>query len=391
LARAVLLVNNPLTTLAGYRGLGLLGSFKRHLERISGPYDRIYLLTGDRRGFKLPDKVIHVPIRPPRMPRPLMVLYCYLVGTLKVFSLARRCSFVRADGGTIELHAVLGAKLARRPVVMSFRYFGPAYQRGRGLLGDLLASLLTVIVRFCLTKSDKVIALTRSLADLAIRMGVEPGKVLVVPILIREERFNPSAYDGEALRAQHGLKGRKVILFVGRLAREKRLDVLIRAFAELAAEDPDARLLLVGGGPGGPELRGLCEELGIADKVVFVGPVPHEKVPEFLAMADVFVLPSMVEGLPKALLEAMAMRKPIVATRAPGIMDVVRHGVEALLVDVGDVGALARAVRKLLSDKSLANRLAERARRTFERDYSYERLYRKVKPIMEKLITFSFG
>jgi len=325
------------------------------------------------------------------MPKALKILFCYLLGTLKVFSLARHCSFVRADGGTIEVHAILGAKMARKPIVISFRYFNPAYHYGRGLLEDILASLFLVIVKFCLTGSDKVIALTKSLRRIAIQLGVDPSDVIVAPILIREERFNPSAYDKEALKSKYGLRGRKVVLFVGRLSYEKNVDVLIRAFSELVKEHEEARLLLVGGGEDEPKLRELCERLRITNKVIFFGQVPHERVPELLAMADVFVLPSMAEGLPKALLEAMAMKKPIVATLAPGIADVVKPGVEALLVRVGDEEGLARAIKKVLSDAGLAERLAQRARETFEREYSYERLYEKVGPLMRKFITFSFG
>ena len=389
--KAVLLVNNPLTTLEGYRGLGLLGSFKRHLKHISKFYDKIYLLTSDRHKFELVDRVIHVPLGLPSMPKALKILFCYLLGTLKVFSLARHCSFVRADGGTIEVHAILGAKMARKPIVISFRYFNPTYHYGRGLLEDILASLFLVIVKFCLTGSDKVIALTKSLRRIAIQLGVDPSDVIVAPILIREERFNPSAYDKEALKSKYGLRGRKVVLFVGRLSYEKNVDVLIRAFSELVKEHEEARLLLVGGGEDEPKLRELCERLRITNKVIFFGQVPHERVPELLAMADVFVLPSMAEGLPKALLEAMAMKKPIVATFAPGIADVVRPGVEALLARVGDEEGLAKAMRMVLADERLAMKLAERARATFEEEYSYERLYRKIEPLMRKYITFSFG
>ena len=99
----------------------------------------------------------------------------------------------------------------------------------------------------------------------------------------------------------------------------------------------------------------------------------------------------MMEGLPKALLEAMAMRKPIVASRAPGITEVVRHGREALLVDVGDVKGLAGAIQELLTNRELAEELASRARETFERYYSYERLYPKLRPLMKKYIAVSFG
>jgi len=387
--RSVLLVSNPYTTLAGYKGVGLLESFIRYLRSVMRRYDKVYLLTMDRVRFRLSDdgRIVHVPIRPPPLPHVLKAPYCYLVGTLKVFSLARRCSFVRADGGTIELHAVLGAKLARRPLVMSFRYFGPMYQKRRGTLAGLIFSvLLSMIVSMCLRASDRVIALTETLRDLAMRMGVDERRIVVIPILMREDILRPENYDAETLRVKMGLTG-KVILFVGRLAPEKNVDVLIKAFRGVLDEFGDAWLLIVGDGPLRRRLQKLAKELGVAKRVRFTGAVPREKVPEFLAVADVFVLPSSVEGLPKALLEALAMGKPVVATIAPGIVDVVKHGREALLVPVKNVDALRKALLMVLKDEKLAKRLSENARRTFKHCYSYEELYPRLKPLIELYLT----
>ncbi len=392
--RALLLVKDPLTTLEAYEDLGFLEAYQRFLRRVAQltGYDRIYLLTTDRRRFSFEglDKVVHVPIRPPPLPRPLRVLYCYVFGTLKAISLARRCSLVRADGGTIELHAVLAAKLTGRPVFVSFRYYEPCYSYGRGLLGSLYASVVGLIIRACLTWADKVVALTELLRRLAIKLGAEPSRVITLPILMSERLLDPGAYDRDAIRVEKGLSGH-VVLFVGRLSHEKKVDTLVRAFHRIAQVLEDAQLVLVGGGPERRRLEQLCAELGIRDRVVFTGAIPRGEVIRYLAAADMFVLPSMMEGLPKALLEAMAMGKPIVATRAPGITEVVGHGREALLVEVGDVDGLANAILTVLTDEELARRLASNARRTFERYYSYERLYPKLGPLMEKYIAISFG
>ncbi|RLI13654.1 hypothetical protein DRO33_00900 [Candidatus Bathyarchaeota archaeon] len=392
--RALLIVKDPLTTLEAYEGTGFLSAYVRFLGRISelADYDKVYLLTMDRRRYRFRGlrKVIHVPIKPPRLPRPLRVLYCYVFGTLKALSLARRSALVRADGGTIELHAVMAAKLARRPVFISLRYYEPYYSYGKGLASTLYASALSLIIKACLRHADKVIALTELLRRLAIRLGAKPANVITIPILMSERLLDPDAYDRDAIRAEKGLSGR-VVLFVGRLAHEKKVDDLIRAFHEVARRLGDARLVLIGDGPGRRRLEELCSELGLEGRVLFTGAIPRREVLRYLAAADVFVLPSMMEGLPKALLEAMAMRKPIVASRAPGITEVVRHGREALLMKVGDVGGLAGAIQELLTNRELAEELASRAREMFERYYSYERLYPKLGPLMKKYIAVSFG
>jgi len=392
---SLLLVKNPLTTLEGYRSVGFLKAYEKFLKRVSEltSYQRIYLLTMDRRkySFRGLGKVEHVPIKPPPLPGPLKILYCYVFGTLKALALAKKCSLVRADGGTIELHALLAAKLTGRPLFVSFRYYGPyyVYRRG-GLLTKLLATALSLVVGLCLTRADKVIALTELLRRLAIKLGARPSRVVTIPILMSERLLDPDVYDRDSIRAERGLSG-KVVLFVGRLAPEKRVDVLLRAFKEVCRRMRNARLILLGDGPERRRLELLCSELGLESCVTFMGTVPREEVIRHLAAADVFVLPSMMEGLSKALLEAMAMRKPIVATKAPGITEVVRHGHEALLVEVGDAYALAEAICRLLSDESLARRLAAKARETFERFYSYEKLYPKLEPLMKRYITISFG
>ena len=387
--RSVLYVTNPYTTFASYKNAGMLTAFVRYLRSVARHYDKVYVLTMDRVQFKLPgdERIVHVPIKPPPLPHALKAPYCFLVGTLKALSLVKRCYFVRADGGTIELHAVLGAKLAKRPLVVSFRYFGPMYQRSKGTLsGILFSAVLTLIVTICLRAADRIIALTELLKELAVKMGVDERKIIVIPTLIREDIFKPEHYDRETLRAKMGLTG-KVIVFVGRLRPEKNVDVLIRAFKGVLNELGDVWLLIVGDGPLRPRLEALAKELNVADRVRFTGNVPREEVPKFLAVADVFVLPSSVEGLPKALLEAIAMGKPVVATIAPGIIDVVKHRREAILVPVRDAKALKRALLTVLGNEKIAKRMAENARKTFEHYYSYERLYPKLRPIIELYLT----
>jgi len=161
---------------------------------------------------------------------------------------------------------------------------------------------------------------------------------------------------------------RKIVLFAGRHDTQKRIPVLLRAFAGVLREVPEARLASAGSGPRLDEYRALAHELGIADKVAFLE--ARTDVESLLRAASVFVLPSAAEGLPNALLEALASGTPCVATDIPGTREVVAHEKEALLVPVDDAEALAAAIVRLLKDRELAGRLVsagyERIRREFD-------------------------
>jgi glycosyltransferase involved in cell wall biosynthesis len=136
------------------------------------------------------------------------------------------------------------------------------------------------------------------------------------------------------------------------------------------ASVPDTRVVFLGDGPLRPSITALAEELGIAGSVTFLGIRP---VVEILRSSDLFVLPSLWEGLPMALLEAMAARLPVIATEVAGSRQVVRDGVDGMLVPPGDATRLQDAITSMLSDDERRGRLAEAARRRVEDRYSVER------------------
>lgn len=161
-----------------------------------------------------------------------------------------------------------------------------------------------------------------------------------------------------------------VIGTAGRLCPVKAQDLLLRAAPAILRERPDARFLIVGGGPLEESLRELATRLRISGACLFVGAV--DDVHDLIAAMDVFVLTSLHEGLPMALLEAMALERPVVATAVGGVPEVVSHGVDGLLIDGGDDRALASACLTLGSDQGLAGALAARARKTVEQRFSAE-------------------
>ena len=154
--------------------------------------------------------------------------------------------------------------------------------------------------------------------------------------------------------------GCEAIGYAGRMEKVKRLDVLLRAFAQVLARRPQARLLMIGEGELRPKLEALAASLGVSHAVIWTG--FRRDIPRLLAAMDVYVQPSVNEGLPLSILEAMAAGKPIVATRVGGIVEQIEHEVTGLLVPPGSREALAQVILRLLEDKHLAERVGRQAR-----------------------------
>jgi glycosyltransferase involved in cell wall biosynthesis len=171
-------------------------------------------------------------------------------------------------------------------------------------------------------------------------------------------------------KRQPGDGGQQEILCVGALQRRKAHRVLLEAFAEVLAALPGVRLTLVGGGPERDALERRTAELGIGEAVEFAGSVGHDRVGDFYARADVFCLPSFAEGVPTVLMEAMAMEVPVVATRIMGIPELVEHERSGLLVAPARPDELADALRRLLTDRELAERLGREGRKQVSARYN---------------------
>jgi len=166
------------------------------------------------------------------------------------------------------------------------------------------------------------------------------------------------------------------------MEKVKRLDVLLRAFAQVLARHPRARLLMIGEGELRPELEALATSLGVSRAVIWPG--FRRDIPRLLAAMDVYVQPSANEGLPLSILEAMAAGKPIVATRIKGVVELIEHEVTGLLVSLGNREALVAAILRLLEDGSLAERVGRVARSRVADRFglqrmvkAYDALYRK--------------
>lgn len=162
------------------------------------------------------------------------------------------------------------------------------------------------------------------------------------------------------------------VICVSRLSYEKGIDVLLQAWHIVYAQAPQARLIIVGSGPLQPQLEQMAGALGITESVEFAG-LQHDVVAQ-LQRGRVAVLPSRIEGMPNALLEAMACSRACVATRVSGSEDLLQHEINGLLVEPEDYQSMAKELLRLLFDPALAQKYGQTARATVERSYSIERV-----------------
>jgi glycosyltransferase involved in cell wall biosynthesis len=163
----------------------------------------------------------------------------------------------------------------------------------------------------------------------------------------------------------------KNILFVGSMYPIKGVQYLITAMKNIHIEIPEARLILVGDGEERDRLAALSIKLGIQKYVQFIGKVPHETVKTFMQQADVIVLPSLSEGLPNVLLEAMACGLPIVASRVGGIPDIITNDTNGYLVEVKNIDDIANKIILLLQDDVLRKKISDN-NRDLVKKYAWE-------------------
>lgn len=181
------------------------------------------------------------------------------------------------------------------------------------------------------------------------------------------------------------------VIAPGRLVPMKGQRFLVEAAAALRRQGVRIRLVLAGHGPLGPELRDRAAALGIAEDVTLTGALEHRRMLAAIAAADIACLPSIVtpsgeqEGIPVALMEAMALGVPVVSTRTSGISELVRDGLTGLLVPPGDVGALALAIQRLVDDPGLRERLGRAGREAVERDYDLATNTGRLRELIEAL------
>jgi glycosyltransferase involved in cell wall biosynthesis len=164
---------------------------------------------------------------------------------------------------------------------------------------------------------------------------------------------------------------------------QKRLDVWLESAARIVEKNPEVRFIVVGDGPLRLKLLEKCKSLGLNDKVYFTG--LQTEIRPYLAAMDVYMMSSVFEGLPIALLEAMAFSLPVATTNAGGIRQVIRNGIEGLMCDVDQPEKLANMVLQLLDDENLRKEMGDRARLRILKSFSLDRMVEQLEVLYETL------
>ncbi len=222
---------------------------------------------------------------------------------------------------------------------------------------------------WALGAADRVIAVSADLADLAVRLGLPRERVRVIGNGVEPELFRP--LDRAACRRQLGLSDARsgagpYLLTVGTLSERKGAHLVLDAMALLAGRLPGLRYLLVGGagaeGAEGAALARRAERLGLADRVVFAGPRPPAELPAWYGAADLFVLPSALEGCPNVVVEALACGTPVVATAVGSVPQLLADPEVGTIVPRRDAEAVAAAIESALARRWDRQRVSARTR-----------------------------
>jgi glycosyltransferase involved in cell wall biosynthesis len=268
-------------------------------------------------------------------------------------------------------YALASAVLARVPATVATVQLFPPFELDRSNALQLRAIAGGI---------GRYIAVSRDIAGQLIeRMHWPERKVEVVYNAVDLDRREVAG--AAQLRAElTGGRARELVLTAARLDAQKGHSILLRAAAEL----PQAHFALAGDGPARASLEADAASLGIVDRVTFLG--HRGDVPQLLAACDAFALPSLYEGSSLAILEAMAARRAVVSSEIGGTAELIEQGENGLLVPPGDPGALAGALRRLLADAGLREKLAGAGRDRVEREFGPERMAGRTTAIYEELL-----
>lgn len=243
--------------------------------------------------------------------------------------------------------------------------------------------------KWLLRRADFVQVISNYLSEMANRYGYK-GKIEVVPNGVDLAKYYVSSikYQKGSIKNELGInEGEKIIITVSRLVAKNGIEDLIFAVDILNTfyKIQNTKLLILGSGPLENRLKYQVKNLGLEEKVIFLGDIPNNEVPEYLATADVFVRPSLSEGLGTAFLEAMAAGIPVIGTRAGGIPDFLKDGKTGLSCEEKNPQSIAEKIKLMLENNELRNNIILNARNMVEEKYNWDKIAKQMEEIFDKL------
>lgn len=346
---------------------GMLSREVRIYNELAKHFDKIYFLTygGEEengyRNFLAPNIELLQNKR-----RIKLFIYSFLAPLIHREKL-KKVDILKTNQMLGSWTAVIAKLLFREKLVVRQGYQLSTFSKERSFIRRILSPIIEF---FSYKMADKIIVTSQKDKDFIIeRDKISKNKIMVIPNYVDTDAFRPLEVKKEERR----------VTFVGRLDEQKNLFSLIDAVKGL-----DSKLVLIGKGPLEDALKEKVKEEGIKN-VVFTGVITNERLPEDLNKSEIFVLPSLYEGNPKTLLEAMACGLPVIGTDVDGIREVLRHKETGFLCE-SSADAIRDAITRLLEDEGLRERIGENARKEIEEKYSLKVLMGREMRVYEELV-----
>ena len=293
------------------------------------------------------------------------------------------------------LNAMPALRVGRRhriPVVYEVRAFweDAAVNHGTNTEGGVRYRATRAIETFALKRADHITTICDGLKQEMVGRGIAADKITVIPNAVDVVAFEFGGEPDQALKTRLGLQGSTVVGFIGSFYAYEGLDLLIGALRAVLAVRPDVRLLLVGGGPEEDALKELARRLGLADRVVFAGRVPHRDVQRYYSVVDVFAYPRRSMRLtelvtPLKPLEAMAQGQLLVASDVGGHRELIRDWETGVLFRAGSAEALAQGLVRLLAQRERWAELREGGRRFVEQERTWTRSVERYRDVFRRI------
>jgi len=277
---------------------------------------------------------------------------------------------VHTPGYKADLYGYVAARRSGKPIVATCHNW---------LGGTPALGIYNHLDRMALKRFHGLAAVSDSVAHRLLAAGVPARKIRTIANGIDVQTFE-RACPSQALN----FDGSKVVGMVARLDLKKGFEYLLRAASELHSAFPGLKVVIVGEGPDRNEIEGMIQRFGLQSNVILAG--QHSDMPGIYAAMDVFVLPSLNEGLPMTILEAMAASRPVIATRVGAIPRVIQDGETGLLVDPGDTDGLRNALARLLADSDLCSRLGAAGHDWVSRNYTSEAMALKYRQMYDDVL-----
>ena len=240
--------------------------------------------------------------------------------------------------------------------------------------------------------ADHVFALTAALKDIMIQRGVDGDKITILPNGVDADQFTPLA-PNQRLRAQLGLAADELVIgYIGSIVDYEGIDDLLHAFQRVHAKDGiKARLLIVGDGAVLDDIKALAAELGLGERVIFTGRVPHDQVPDYYSLVDITPFPRKPLPVTEAVsplkpFEAMAMEKCVLASDVAALDEIVIEGTNGMKFAKGNIDSFAAALETLLRDAPLREKLARQSRTWVIKHRDWRRISTKITDVYAQLL-----